>query len=253
MQLMALYLALIPPSAWATTPLRFGFILVVTVAFAGVGQMVRGVSRTGAIAGGIVCLVLFACAGPGAFAALFSLFAVTWLATRMGRARKLLLGTAERGEGRTASQVLANLGIATVCAAMFAWRGSPYFLTAMAAALAEAAADTVSSECGQAHSESAHLITTFEGVPAGTDGGITLVGTLAGAGAALLVSTACVLAGVPTHWVWIPAASGILGMVADSYLGAWLERRGRMGNDGVNFTSTAIAAALAVAFLRLFH
>jgi len=47
--------------------------------------------------------------------------------------------------------------------------------------------------------------------------------------------------------------SGILGMVADSYLGAWLERRGRMGNDGVNFTSTAIAAALAVAFLRLFH
>jgi uncharacterized protein (TIGR00297 family) len=253
MRLIGMHLALIPTSAWALTPLRFGFILAVTVAFAGVGHLVRGVSRTGAIAGGFVCFVLFVCAGPGAFAALFSLFAVTWLATRMGRARKLRLGTAEHGEGRTASQVLANLGIATLCAAMFAWTGSPYFLLAMAAALAEAAADTVSSECGQACSESAHLITTFERVPAGTDGGITLVGILAGAGGAFLVSAACLLTGLPTRWVWIPALSGVLGMLADSYLGAMVERRGRMGNDGVNFTSTAVAAVVAAAFLRLFH
>ena len=251
MQLMGLHLTPIPTGVWALTPLRFGFVLVVTVAFAGVGHLVRGVSRSGAIAGGVVCFVLFACVGPGAFAALFSLFAVTWLATRMGRARKLRLGTAERGEGRTASQVLANLGVATLCAAMFAWRGSPYLLLAMAAALAEAAADTVSSECGQACSDSAHLITTFERVPAGTDGGITWVGILAGAGGALLVSAVCLLAGVPAQWVWIPAVSGVLGMLADSYLGAWVERRGRMGNDGVNFTSTAIATAFAGGLLRL--
>jgi uncharacterized protein (TIGR00297 family) len=248
---MALCLTPILPGAWALTPLRFGLILVVTVAFAGVGHLVRGVSRSGAIVGGMVCFVLFACTGPGAFAALFSVFAVTWLATRMGRARKLRLGTAERGEGRTASQVLANLGVATLCAAMFGWEGDAHFLLAMAAALAEAAADTVSSECGQARSEDAHLITTFERVPAGTNGGITWVGTLAGAGAALLVSSVCLLTGVPTHWIWIPAVSGVLGMLADSFLGALVERRGWMGNDAVNFTSTAIAATIATGLLRV--
>jgi uncharacterized protein (TIGR00297 family) len=169
----------------------------------------------------------------------------------MGRAHKIRLGTAERGEGRTASQVLANLGIATLCAVMFAWKGGSYFLLAMAAALAEAAADTVSSECGQARSESAYLITTLERVPAGTDGGITLVGTLAGAGAALLVSAVCLLTGMPRHWIWIPVVSGVLGMLVDSYLGALVERRGWMGNDAVNFTSTAIAAVLGVGLLRL--
>ena len=66
----------------------------------------------------------------------------------------------------------------------------------MAGALAEAAADTVSSECGQAFSDRARLITTFEEVAAGTDGGVSLVGTLTGACAALLVSAVCLLTGV---------------------------------------------------------
>ncbi len=248
---MTLHLMQISGSEWAVTPARLGFTLAVTVAFAGVGYLVRGVTRSGAIAGGPVCFVLFACAGPGAFATLFSVFAVTWLATRMGRARKQHLGTAEGYEGRTASQVLANLGIAALCAGLFALRGGAVFLVAMAAALAEAAADTVSSECGQALSDRARLITTFEEVPAGTDGGITLAGTLAGAGAALLVSAVCRLTGMSTHRIWIPAISGILGMLADSYLGALVERRGRMGNDAVNFTSTAIAAVISAALLRL--
>ncbi len=245
MRLMTLYLTAIPTGAWALTPLRFAFILCVTTAFAGVGHLVRGVSRSGAVAGWVACFVLFACAGPGAFAALFSLFAVTWLATRAGRVRKQRLGTAERGEGRTASQVLANLGIAVLCAALLALRGNAVFLVAMAAALAEAAADTVSSECGQAFRENARLITTLQRVPAGTDGGITWIGTLAGAGAAFLVSGVCRLTGLPVRWLCIAAASGIFGMLCDSYMGALFERRGFIGNDGVNFIATGIAAAVA--------
>jgi uncharacterized membrane protein len=42
-------------------------------------------------------------------------------------------------------------------------------------------------------------------------------------------------------------------MLADSYLGAWFERRGRLGNDAVNFISTAFAAALATVSVRLFR
>jgi uncharacterized protein (TIGR00297 family) len=251
--LITLDLMHISDNAWAVTPARLGLTLAITVAFAGVGHLVRGVTRSGATAGGLVCFVLFAFAGPGAFAGLFSVFAVTWLATRMGRARKQRLGTAERFEGRTASQVLANLGIAALCAGLFAVRGSAAFLVAMAAALAEAAADTVSSECGQAFSDRARLITTFDEVAAGTDGGVTFIGTMAGAVAAALVSTVCRLTGLPVKLLWIPFVTGAMGMLCDSLLGACFERRGRLGNDGVNFISTGVAAVLAVAFLRLFQ
>jgi uncharacterized membrane protein len=40
-------------------------------------------------------------------------------------------------------------------------------------------------------------------------------------------------------------------MLLDSYLGAGLERRGRLNNDAVNFIGTVAAAALAVVFLGL--
>jgi uncharacterized protein (TIGR00297 family) len=53
------------------------------------------------------------------------------------------------------------------------------------AALAEAATDTVASEIGQYRGADARLITTWQRVPAGTDGGITIAGSLAGLAAGL--------------------------------------------------------------------
>jgi uncharacterized protein (TIGR00297 family) len=216
----------------------------VTVAFSALARCIRGVSPSGAVAGAPVCFLLYAGAGPGAFAALVSVFALAWITTRLGYQRKQRLGTAEKQDGRTASQVLANLGVAACCAALYAAsHGKAIFLLATAAALSEAAADTVSSEVGQASSEKARLITTWEQVPAGTDGGISLVGTLAGIAAAALVSLVCFLTGfLPAKWLGTSVAAAVLGMVADSYLGAWLERRQLLNNDTVNFLSTLIAA-----------
>jgi uncharacterized protein (TIGR00297 family) len=252
MQLITQHLTQTGPGWWTATPLRFGVVLAVTVAFAGLGHLVRGVTRSGAIAGGIICFALFASAGPAAFAALLCLFAVTWMATRLGRQRKQRLGTAERREGRTASQVLANLGVAAAGAVVHAFRSDPVWLLAMAAALAEAASDTVSSEAGQALSEQARLITTFETVPAGTDGGITPAGTIAGVAAAFVLGGVCVWTAIlPRPWLWIVTAAGALGMLADSLLGALFERRGWLTNDTVNFAGTLVAAGLAAAWLAL--
>jgi uncharacterized membrane protein len=46
--------------------------------------------------------------------------------------------------------------------------------------------------------------------------------------------------------------AGIGGLFFDSLLGATVERRGWIGNDLVNFTSTLFAAALATGVYRLF-
>ena len=216
---------------------------LISLIFAGFGRLVRGVTTSGAVAGSVVCFALLVGAGPHGFIALLVVFLLTWVSTRFGYARKQSLGTAERRAGRNAAQVGANLGVASICALLYAtaWQ-DPRLLAAICAALAEAAADTVSSEIGQAVGSVPRLITTWKPVPAGTNGAVTFAGTAAGIAAAIVVG----LTGVAGwHFVLISVAAGILGMIADSVLGATLERRGVLGNNAVNFCSTAIAAVLA--------
>jgi uncharacterized protein (TIGR00297 family) len=232
---------------------RFCLVALVTILFALLARAVRGVNTSGAIAGGAVCLVLYTCAGPGAFVVLAVLFIITLGATRLGYQRKQRLGTAERKEGRTASQVLANIGIAAICASAYRCYGTSVFLAALCASLAEAAADTVSSEVGQMSSHNAWLITTWKKVPAGVNGGISIAGTLAGAGAALLV----VLAGLFTRLITRPQllaclSAAFIGMVCDSYLGATLEWRGFLNNNSVNFLGTLTAVLVAVILHLIF-
>ena len=195
--------------------------------------------------------------------ALTPVLAVSFLAyatTRLGRAKKERLGIAERRTGRSAAQVAANLGIAALATSEFAhsWmvdRGwfahaatapAPLF-TAALAAMAEAAADTVSSEIGQVFGGRPRMITNLQVVEPGSDGAVSLTGTLAGGLAAGIVAAAGTLAlrgdarAFAASW-----AGGVFGLLFDSLLGATLEQCGWLNNDAVNFLSTAAAAGFTL-------
>lgn len=219
-----------------------------SVVFAVFGRLIRGVTTGGAAAGAVVCFALLCGAGVGAFAGLLTVFLLTWISTRIGYASKQRLGTAEARAGRNALQVLANLGTAAGCALAFVtiWPDRR-LLIAMAAALAEAAADTVSSELGQAIGGTPRLITTWQPVAAGTDGGLTIAGSIAGAVAACAVASVFGTTKI-LGWAVVPvcAVAGFAGMIFDSLLGATLERRRVLGNNAVNFFSTMVAALTAL-------
>jgi uncharacterized protein (TIGR00297 family) len=232
---------------------RFLPALIVVAVFAASAQLLRAVTRSGAVAGAVLAYILYVSAGLGGFVLLFSVFLLTWLSTRLGHAQKLILGLAESHSGRNAWQILANLSVAAACSVASALDSDgPLFLLAAVAALAEAAADTVSSEVGQAITDRAYLITTLEPVPAGTDGGVSLPGTLAGITAAVIVAGIAFSLGlIPLAYVPVAAVAGVIGTLADSLLGAWLERRDVIGNNTVNFTSTLVAAGVAMCWAAL--
>ncbi len=213
--------------------------------FAALGRIVRGVTTSGALAGAVICLALLVGAGLGGFVTLLTVFLLTWGTTRIGYARKQSLGTAEANAGRDASQVFANLGVAALCAMLHVTLRDQRLLIAMGAVLSEAAADTVSSEIGQAVGNVPRLITNWEQVAPGSDGAITLVGTIAGFASASVVGLTCAFFGIfAWHDLPICVGAGVVGTLVDSFLGATLERRQILGNNGVNFVSTAVASLM---------
>lgn len=222
---------------------------IIALAFAVLARVMGSVSDGGAVMGMLVAFCLMMAAGLAGFMPLLTLFLLTAIATRWGYARKRSLGIAERERGRTASQVAANLGAATLCSVPLVWfpqyRG--ILLVGATAALAEAAADTVSSEIGQAVAKYAYMITDFRNAPIGTNGAISIEGTLSGCFAAGFVAWVSALFGVVNpYWAPVITIAGIAGMAFDSVLGATLENAGRMNNDSVNFVSTIFAADIAL-------
>ena len=222
---------------------------IVALGFALLARGLRAVTDGGALVGAGIAFVLMLAGGLWAFLPLLAVLVMTMLATRWRADRKMKLGIAERGGGRSAMQVLANLGAAGLCAlaaAAFPWH-LPAFMVAAMAGLAEAAADTVSSEAGQAVADRPRMIIGFQTMAPGTNGAISLEGTFAGCIAASIAAWTATLAGV-VEWRWAPivAVSGVAGMLFDSFLGASFENRGKMGNNSVNFVSTIFAADLAL-------
>jgi uncharacterized protein (TIGR00297 family) len=227
----------------------------ISLSFALLTWLLKAATPVAAACGGVICLLLTAenVSVPqsllhSGLPALAILFVLTFAATRYGRAKKETRGLSESRTGRRASQVIANLGVAALLGAFSSGEvsiASTLAFGAALAALAEATADTLSSEIGQAIAGPAFLISNFRRVPPGTDGAISLAGTLAG----LLGAAAVTFAGLPPQSFKILAFAAIFtaataGLFFDSLLGATLERRGYLGNDLVNFASTAFAAAI---------
>jgi uncharacterized protein (TIGR00297 family) len=217
----------------------------------------RAATAAAALTGGLSATALYL-ATPGWRTALWPLLALlllTLAATRYGYARKENFGVAEGRHGRTASQVAANLGAAVLASIPIGFsRFLPVPLVfhpnamrmALAAALAEAAADTLSSELGEVLGGEPRLLTTFRRVPPGTDGAISFAGTLAGLVGALVVAAVAEFAfGLASAQAAIVALAAIAGLFVDSLLGAIFERRGFLNNDAVNFLSTLASAVLA--------
>ena len=220
---------------------RFLTALAITTGFAFLAWFAGGVNPGGAIAGSAVAFIM-AIRDLRIFLALLVVFAVTLAATRIGHTRKQQLRTAEPAGGRTAAQAMANLGIAAFIVAI-APAGWPVLALA---ALAEAAADTSSSEIGMAFPGKTVLITSLKPAPPGTDGGISLLGTIAACIGAGMVAASVLLSGLVTpHQAAVIVLAGFLGAMVDSLLGSLFERRGWLNNDLVNLLSTGSAAGIA--------
>jgi uncharacterized protein (TIGR00297 family) len=212
------------------------------------------VDQSGMFAGFMVGVLTFAFASWGGYLILLTFFVLGSASTRIGMRRKQRLGIAQEHRGaRSARHALANCGVAIFLAFLVATVSSPeIFRLAFVCAYATAAFDTVSSEIGRAYGGRPVLVTTFRRVPAGTDGAVSWLGTLAGFVAAAAVHGVAIAAGfLPARFAGVVMVAAFVGSTADSLLGATLERRGLMDNEAVNFSNTLVGSMCGLGLASL--
>ncbi len=185
------------------------------------------------------------------FVFLFVSFAATKY--RFDQKKKLKVAESESGR-RSAVNVFANGFAFTFFAVLFYFYKSDIFKAGYLAALASVTADTLSSEMGVLSRSKPVLITTLRRVEPGTDGGVTLLGELAGIAGAFIIAISAWILGVANLAFAVIACGigGLAGANMDSFLGATLERRRIIGNASVNLISSlfgSIAGMVAVSFV----
>lgn len=226
----------------------------VNAAFAVGAYLARGVDRSGLVAGFLVGFAVYLGLGWRGWILLLAFFVVGTGLTKLGYAVKAEAELAQEGGGRrSARHAVANGGTAAL-AALFA-AATPYptlFAAAAAGALATAAADTAGSEIGQLWGRRTFLVTSLRPVPRGTQGAISVEGTLAGVLAAALVAVVGFAVGLlPIVAAVAVAGAGILGSLVESLGGALLEDHGLVDNEAINFANTVVGALIAVGLVLL--
>lgn len=235
---------------------RLGVGLGLNAAIALPAYLARSIDGPGAVCAILIGASITAGLGLPGLALMVAFFVIGSLVTKLGYRTKAARGIAqEKGGARGWRNAWANGGVPAALAVL-AGMAPPgprdVLAIAYAAAVATAAADTCSSEIGKAFGRRTYLITTLRPVPPGTEGAVSLEGTLAGLVGALAVGAAGVVTGL-MGWsaALLVAVAGLLGSLAESVLGTVAERRGWMDNDLLNAANTAIGALCAVALLRL--
>ena len=224
---------------------------VVNAALAGVAYALRTVDVSGVIGGFLVGFTIWLFLDWKGFLLLLAFFVIGSACTKLGYKRKAAQNLAqEKGGRRGARHAFANAGVATACALFAALTGYPVlFALAFAASFATAAADTASSEIGQLYGRRTFLITTFKPVPRGTEGAVSLEGTLAGIAASLVVGGLGALLGLyPWTGVLPIAIAAFVGTTFESLVGAALEKRQLLDNEALNFLNTLVGALVVVVF-----
>jgi uncharacterized protein (TIGR00297 family) len=200
--------------------------------------------------------ILWATLGWRAYSVMMLYFLCGSAVTRIGMAEKEAAGIAEKRSGaRGPENVWGSAATATVCALLAygltrngdqSW--VPLLILGYVASIATKLSDTSASEVGKAYGKTTYLITTLKSVPRGTEGAISLEGTIAGLlGSLVLAIFAYILGLISVSGVIICLVAALVATTIESLIGAaFQDQNAWLTNELVNFINTAIGAIVAI-------
>jgi uncharacterized protein (TIGR00297 family) len=214
---------------------------------------------SGSVHGWFLGVITWGILGWQGYAIVMFYFLMGSLVTRVGFAQKEAAGIAEKRSGMRGpenvwgsalSSTLCTLGIFSIHT--FKPELSPLLvpilLLGYVAGYATKLSDTSASEIGKAYGKSTFLITTLKPVVRGTEGAISLEGTIAGIIASILLGTLGYLVGlVDVYGILICTIAALIATNIESVIGAvWQNKYPWLTNELVNIINTAIGSLIAI-------
>lgn len=211
----------------------FGMVLALLVAF--LSFRAKFLNASGAVATMILGTIVFGIGRWMFSAPILTFFILSSLLSKVGKARKRkYAGLLEKTGARDVWQVAANGGLAGLILLMWYIWQQPIWYLLFAGSLASVTADTWGTEIGMLSKTKPRFILNFKPVPAGTSGGITLLGTLGAALGSLVLASVSAAFGPhssPRLIGWrefvILFSSGLIASLFDSFLGATVQAKYR--------------------------
>jgi uncharacterized protein (TIGR00297 family) len=206
---------------------------------------------------GLLGVIIWVGLGWRAYVVMMAYFVVGSGVTQIGLAQKEAAGIAEKRSGaRGPENVWGSALVAAVCAIaaygvnIMAPSGSWLSLLCLAyvASMATKLSDTSASEVGKAYGKTTYLITTLQSVARGTEGAVSLEGTIAGIfGSLLLAAIAYFLGLISGVGVAICLIAAFIATNIESLIGATIQEKfDWLTNELVNIINTLIGAVVAL-------
>ncbi|WP_416235060.1 TIGR00297 family protein [Methanobrevibacter sp.] len=225
-----------------TLMINWGYVILLLVVGAFTYNR-KALDLWGTLAMIIMGIIIIFSAGINWLLLILIFLILSLIATRQSKYYKQNLGIYE-GK-RTAKNVISNGVVAFIMAAF-----GGYYLPLVGGfigAIATATADTLASEIGIL--QKPRLITTMRKVAPGTDGAVSVLGTVVGIIGAAIIGFSAFLLGIisdPILSLKIAVISGTIGCFMDSILGAVFERRNFINNEHVNLLATITGAIVGI-------
>ncbi len=212
-------------------------------------------TRSGWVSAGILGTLLWGSLGCTGWISVVLYLVLGSLVTKIGFKYKNNLGIAEKRGGRRGPEnVLGSASTGLFLALMIKLNLANIVLlkVGFAASFAAKLADTFGSEIGKRYGRNTFLITTFKKVRQGTEGAISLEGTIASLFGAILMSFVMFILGFITieKGFLIVSFTGFVSTIFESFIGATFQDKFNLSNEVVNSIQTSISATLAILFYK---
>jgi uncharacterized protein (TIGR00297 family) len=217
--------------AWSDTRAQIHLVeIALSVAIVAGAMRLSWLNDRGGLATLAVGLLGFVTVGWRPVAVLLAFFVASSALTRLRPDRAV---QRDHVGGRDSTQVLALACVPILALVIGRLLGQDWMIGCLAASVAAAAADTWATEIGRFSRAAPRLITTLRPVPAGTSGGVSLLG-LAGAalGSFAIAVVAAELTVAPRAALIPLAVLGVAASLVDSVLGALVQARYRCASCG---------------------
>lgn len=198
--------------------------ITLAVLVAGTGVLTRTLTPVAGVVAGLVGFAVGAGTGWPGLVALGVFFVSATAVSRAAEPHQPAWVDA-KGNRRDPWQVLANGGVATAGGMVGLVLDPSVGLWIVIPSLAAASADTWATAVGSFSPTDPIHLTRMARVPKGSSGGVSLIGTAGGFLGAGLVAFLPGLTGAPPALCLAAFLIGILGMVADSLMGATVQGR----------------------------